>query len=363
LTEVFISPFVVSEGESSMHMADALISPAVGGVMWAATAGLIAYSAKKIKVEISENKIPLMGVTAAFIFAAQMINFTIPATGSSGHLGGGLIMAVLLGPAAAFLAMASVLTVQSLFFADGGILALGCNIFNMGFFSCFVAYPLIFKPLAGAQPSRGRIVAGSLVAAIVGLQLGAFSVVVETLFSGISALPFGAFLLLMSPIHLAIGIVEGLATAAVVVFVWQARPEIIEAVAKAKPLGDLPMRKVLIGLAVATIVTGTVFSWFASSHPDGLEWSMFMTSGQEELEAPTAGVHETLAGLQETTALLPDYGFKPSPEGEAEAGESWPAVSSGTSLSGLIGSLLTLLLAALIAFALRRRGAMAGHPS
>ena len=94
-----------------MHMADALISPAVGGAMWAATAGLTVYSARKLKQEMDDRKLPLMGVLGAFVFAAQMINFTIPATGSSGHLGGGMILAIMLGPYAAFLTMASVLTV------------------------------------------------------------------------------------------------------------------------------------------------------------------------------------------------------------------------------------------------------------
>ncbi|RPH39572.1 MAG: cobalamin biosynthesis protein CbiM, partial [Burkholderiales bacterium] len=86
-----------------MHMADALISPAVGGTLWTASAGLIGYCSKKVKQELDDRKIPLMGVLGAFVFAAQMINFTIPATGSSGHLGGGMILAILLGPHAAFL--------------------------------------------------------------------------------------------------------------------------------------------------------------------------------------------------------------------------------------------------------------------
>jgi len=140
-----------------MHMADALISPAVGGAMWAATAGLAIYSARKIKPEVAEHKAPLMGVLGAFVFAAQMINFTIPGTGSSGHLGGGMILAILLGPHAAFLVMFSILAVQALFFADGGLLALGCNVFNLGFLPCFVAYPLIFRKLVGENPSQKRI--------------------------------------------------------------------------------------------------------------------------------------------------------------------------------------------------------------
>ena len=120
-----------------------------------------------------------MGVLGAFVFAAQMINFTIPATGSSGHLGGGLILAILLGPYAAFLVIASVLTVQALFFADGGLLALGCNIFNLGILPAFVAYPFIYRPLAGSEPRPRRGPRGCR-SRRRGLQLGAFSVVLET---------------------------------------------------------------------------------------------------------------------------------------------------------------------------------------
>ena len=339
-----------------MHMADALISPAVGAAMWAATAGIIGYSSKKVKEELDDSKIPLMGVMGAFIFAAQMINFTIPATGSSGHLGGGMILAILLGPQAAFLTMASVLTVQSLFFSDGGLLALGCNIFNLGFFPCFVAYPLIYKKITGDEPTQGRILVGALVSAIVGLQLGAFCVVLETLFSGISELPFGTFLLLMQPIHLAIGIVEGFVTAAVVIFVWKARPEILDAAAKSVPIGELSIRRVLIGLLATAIVTGGALSWFASARPDGLEWSMFKTAGVEELENPGKGTHASLADIQAKTAFLPGYGFKPNAaEHEAETRSSWPAVDPGTSISGLVGCTFTLSAVFLIGLALKRR--------
>jgi len=341
-----------------MHMADALISPAVGGTMWAATAGLIAYSSKKIKQDLDDHKVPLMGVLGAFIFAAQMINFTIPATGSSGHLGGGMILAILLGPYAAFLVMASVLTVQALFFADGGLLALGCNIFNLGFFSCFVAYPLIFKRIVNGQASQGRILSGAIIAAVIGLQLGAFGVVLETLFSGISELPFGTFVLLMQPIHLAIGIVEGLVTAAVVGFVWKARPEIVTP-ASNPPVERSSMRTVIVGLSAIAILTGGALSWFASANPDGLEWAMFKTSGSEELESPQQGLHASLAHIQEKTAFLPDYGFRTEssePEPSAESHSPWPAVDAGTSLAGLVGGVLTLFMAGLIGIGLKRRG-------
>jgi len=192
-----------------MHMADALLSPAVGGTMWAVSAGAIAYCSKKVRQELDDRNVPLMGVLGAFLFAAQMINFSIPATGSSGHLGGGLLLTILLGPPAAFLAIASVLVVQALFFADGGLLALGCNIFNMGFIPAFIVYPFIYKKILEKQPNQGRMASAIMVTALVGLQLGPFGVVLETWFSGISALPFTTFVLLMQPIHLPSGSSRG----------------------------------------------------------------------------------------------------------------------------------------------------------
>jgi cobalt/nickel transport system permease protein len=341
-----------------MHMADALISPAVGGTMWVAPASLIGYCSKKIKEDIDDRKIPLMGVLGAFIFSAQMINFTIPATGSSGHLGGGMILAILLGPYAAFLTMASVLTVQALFFADGGLLALGCNIFNLGFFPCFVAYPLIYKMIVKENPTSKTLAIGATLSAIAGLQLGAFFVVLQTVFSGISELPFSTFVMLMQPIHLAIGVVEGLTTAAVVIFVWNSRPEILQPALSSQTGSTSSIQKVLIGFIVATMFVGGTLSWFASAHPDGLEWAMFKTAGVEELEAPEKGIHSSLAAVQEKTAFLPDYGFKKTDmHGSDEGQEAWPAVNPGTSVSGFVGGLLTLLMAGCIGFIVKRRKA------
>lgn len=334
-----------------MHMTDALISPAVGGTLWAAAAGTAAYSVKKIQNDLDDKKIPLMGVMGAFVFAAQMINFSIPGTGSSGHIGGGILLAALLGPYAGFLTMASILVIQALIFADGGLLALGGNIINLGLFTCFLAYPLIYKGLTRKGYSQARIFLASVLSVVAGLQLGAFSVVLETFFSGKTELPFGTFLLLMQLMHLAIGIVEGLITATVVTFVWKSRPEILENAWDGKPLGGISIKKVLAGLLIVAAFTGAVLSWFASSYPDGLEWSLFKTVGEEELVTPE-GVHLTLAELQEKTAILPDYGFKHAPDAQEETGEEavWPTVDGGTSVSGLVGGAMTLVLAVLIGF-------------
>jgi cobalt/nickel transport system permease protein len=294
-----------------------------------------------------------MGVLGAFIFAAQMINFTIPGTGSSGHLGGGMILAILLGPAAGFLTLASVLTVQALFFADGGLLSLGCNMFNLGFFPCFIAYPLIYRPIVGGRINQRRIVIGAVLSAVAGLQFGALGVVFETFFSRISDLPLETFLLLMQPIHLAIGIVEGLVTAAVVVFVWKARPEIVEMTGVPKAPGASSFAKVLVTLLIAAALAGGLVSWFASTHPDGLEWSISRSAGKGELEPPKKSLYGWLAELQEKTAFLPDYGFRKS--NKEEAGDVWPAVDPGTSLSGLLGGALTLITLVLLGVLLKRR--------
>jgi cobalt/nickel transport system permease protein len=327
-----------------MHMADALISPDVGGCMWLATAGIAIYSIKKVQ-NLEDHKIPLMGVMGAFIFAAQMINFSIPGTGSSGHLGGGLLLAILLGPYAGFLTMTSVLVIQALCFADGGLLALGCNIFNLGFYPCYIVYPLIYRLIAGNNASNRRIIAGTLVAAVAGLQLGAFSVAVETFFSGRTELPFLTFIMLLQPIHLAIGVVEGLVTASIVVFIRNARPEIIENSGINGPSGRMPAKVMLEILAIVTILIAGFLSWFASTHPDGLEWSIAKVSGKEQIES-SGSVHKTFEHLQNKTALLPDYRLPDTnkiPDGKSE--QVWPAVDGGTSLAGLTGGILTMILA------------------
>ncbi len=286
-----------------------------------------------------------MGVLGAFVFAAQMINFTIPGTGSSGHLGGGLLLAVLLGPHAALLTIASVLTVQALFFADGGLLALGSNIFNLGILPCFLAYPLVYRPIAGRSDSLPRMTTASVLAGVAALQVGALGVVLQTTLSGISELPFSTFALLMQPIHLAIGIVEGLVTAAVLSFLRNAQPEIFTSPGVGR--SEAPaLKRVLAGLLLAAALTGGVLAWFASERPDGLEWSIARASGSEEIQGARGEVHRSLEQVQQGTAVLPDY---------ALGDESAPA-QVGTSLSGLVGGIATLLMTGLFALLLRRRG-------
>ena len=329
-----------------MHMADALVSPTVGGVMLAVSAGAAAYSVYQIRKQddFGEKKIPLMAVTGAFVFAAQMINFTIPGTGSSGHIGGGILLSAILGGPAAMLTMAAVLTIQCLFFADGGLLALGCNIFNMGVIPCLIIYPLLFKPLL-KKMSYGRITGDSVLSVVLGLELGAFCVVLQTEASGITALPFSTFLLLMLPIHLAIGLVEGIVTGAVLSYVYSARPEILEAAENRSKIGaGVSVKKIVTVLAIAAVLVGGGLSLFASSNPDGLEWSIANVTGSEELESD-GSVQASAAQIQDSTAFLPDYGF-------ADADES--SAAGGTATAGIVGVVCTFALAGGVAWIISR---------
>lgn len=324
-----------------MHIVDALISPVVGGTMWAATAATAAYASKKINIDLDKEKIPLMGVMGALVFAMQMVNFAIPGTGSSGHIVGGILLAALLGSNAGFLAMISILSIQALFFADGGLLALGANIFNLGFIACFIAYPLIFRPIVKKGYSRRRIIIGAMLASIVALQLGAFGVVLQTVLSGKTLLSFGLFVTIMQPIHLAIGAIEGLVTAMVLVFIYKAKPEIMEGAA-ITPRKTGSNKKLIVGLIVVTLIIAGVGSWFASTNPDGLEWSIGKASAQSGTQI-IEEADSALAQIQESTALLPGYALRQ----DAGTGIS---ENAQTSIAGIAGAALTLGFAALIGF-------------
>jgi cobalt/nickel transport system permease protein len=342
-----------------MHMADALLSPTVGGAFLGVSGGLIAYSARRLGREADERRVPLMGVLGAFVFAAQMINFSIPGTGSSGHLGGGMLLAVLLGPYAAFLVIASVLVVQCLFFLDGGILALGTNIFNLGVWPCFLGL-FIYRAIAGRRPVAWRLWPASIVAVVVSLELGALGVVMQTLLSHRVSLPFGRFAALMMGVHLPIAVVEGVITAAVVQYVRAIRPAAIAIGERPDQelLGAPARRETLVPMLVSflamTILTGGVVAWFASPRPDGLEWSLARV--QRTTSVPGTAPLPSLARFQEKLALMPDYDFRPASDTEpastekaASSDNSWPSMRFGTSVAGLLGAGLTFVLICLVA--------------
>ena len=334
-----------------MHMADALLSPAVAGTMYAASTAVAALSVYKLKKEEkltnepTFKRLPTMAVMSALVFAGQMINYTIPGTGSSGHICGGMLLTALLGPYAGFLSMIAVLLIQCLFFADGGLMALGANIWNMAFYGCFVGYFLIFRPIMKSKlNTKVKLILGSILGCIITLQMGAFSVVLETSLSGITELPFGSFVMLMQPIHLAIGLVEGLATSAILVFVHSTSPDLIKGVEKEESKKS-SLKVTIAVLAACVIVIGGGFSLLASGNPDGLEWALFGNTeysedrtnmGLDEENFGLSGkVSEKAEAIQEKTSFLLDYAFSSDSENPL-----------GTTVSGVVGSLIVALIAA-----------------
>lgn len=271
-----------------MHLGNGIICPVTGVPMIVAMAGVGFYAFKAAKKDFTKDKILLSGALTALVFALQMINFAIPQTGSSGHIIGGVLLAALLGPYVGFLAMCSILIIQALFFFDGGLLALGCNIFNMGFLACFVVYPFIFKPLE----EKNKPVLGAFLASVVALQLGSIAAVIEGALSGSIAF-FGLlnFTGLMQGIHLPIGLVEGVVSGGILAGARFMSPKVASG---------------LFG-GVSLVLAG-IISKYASKNPDGLEWSLLNIS--DAVTEQTQGVLYRLAeAFQAQTAIFSNLDF------------------------------------------------------
>ena len=224
------------------------------------------------------------------------------------------------------------LLIQCLLFADGGLLALGANIWNMAFYGCFVGGGVIWALAMRSGMTRTKIIIASVLGSVLSLQLGAFSVSVETLLSGITQLPFAAFLLFMQPIHLAIGLVEGAITAAVLVFLFAARPSLLWCAEESESASSVSLKNVLAIMGAAAVVLAGGLSLLASELPDGLEWSLERRTGRTERESADSSVYALSEAVQSVTALLPDYNFAGS--------ES----AAGTSFAGVVGAVIVMLL-------------------
>jgi cobalt/nickel transport system permease protein len=207
-----------------MHAADRFVSVPVSILFWVITAAAVAISVNRTNRSLDEKAVPLMGVMAAFIFAAQMFNFQV-AGGTSGHLLGGVLAAVLLGPWAGTLVMACVVAVQGLVFSDGGLVVMGANIFNMGVVGTLGGYAVYRVLLGVLGRRRGRIPAAA-VAAYVAFVAGAFMMSVELIVSGTS--PAEVVLPAMMGVHVVIGIGEALITAGAIAFITAARPDLLD---------------------------------------------------------------------------------------------------------------------------------------
>ncbi|MGA7935620.1 MAG: cobalt transporter CbiM [Kovacikia sp.] len=220
---LFLLPFS-SQSCLAMHIPDGFLSLPVIAATWVMSLGLISLALNRVKAEYQDRAVPLMGVCAAFIFAAQMINFPIPG-GTSGHLLGGTLAGVLLGPWAGALVMAVVFIVQGFVFQDGGITTMGANIFNMGLIGTFGGYYLFrsIRNTIGRDKLSGMVV-GAAIAAWTSVVVAATVCALELAISG--TVPLTVALVAMAGWHVLIGIGEALITLVTVVYIWRTRPDL-----------------------------------------------------------------------------------------------------------------------------------------
>ncbi|MBW8035555.1 MAG: cobalamin biosynthesis protein CbiM [Planctomycetes bacterium] len=272
-----------------MHMPNEILSLPVAGGSFAIAAVGLGTLCRVASRTISSEKASLMGIFGAFIFAAQMLNLPLPfPPGASGHLTGAVLLAIVLGPAAASVVMTSVIIIQCLVFQDGGLLALGCNIINLAIVPSFAGHT-IYHLIAGARKTKFRIYAASIIACIAATILSAALVSIETAISGVIAVPFVTFLAFMSGVHFVIGIFEGVITASVLAYIYRARGDLINGVAGGSP--RLSKAAFIVTLAGATIIIAVSISLVASAKPDGLEWSLQQSTAvsSESIETSTPG--------------------------------------------------------------------------
>ena len=207
-----------------MHIPDGFLTPEVAAVCAVPAAGAVAYGLRRASRELDERRVPLLGVTAAFVFAAQMLNFPV-AGGTSGHFLGAALAAILLGPWLAGVVLSVVLVVQAFVFADGGITALGANVLNMGVIGALVVGGLMVAAHRVLPKSRSMFLAVSAVGAWLGVVAGAGAASVELAISG--TVPFGTVLPAMVGVHALIGVGEAVITVAAVSAVLTTRPDVV----------------------------------------------------------------------------------------------------------------------------------------
>jgi cobalt/nickel transport system permease protein len=208
----------------AMHIPDGFVSAPIAGVGFAISGVAVAVAVRMTNRNLAERTVPLMGVMAAFIFAAQMMNFPV-AGGTSGHMLGGALAAILLGPWAAIIVMTTVVGVQALIFQDGGLAALGTNVFNMGVVAVFVGYGVYWTFARFATVAPWVRIAGPFAAAWVSVQLAALACTFELALSDTS--PLNVAFPAMMGVHALIGIGEGLITTAAVAFIWSTRRDLL----------------------------------------------------------------------------------------------------------------------------------------
>jgi cobalt/nickel transport system permease protein len=306
-----------------MHIPDGFLSILVSVVLWIGSIAGVGYALRRTGKDLGERQVPLMGVLAAGIFAGQMLNFSVTG-GTSGHLLGAALATILVGPWPAVVVMTTVVSIQALVFQDGGLLALGANLFNMAIIGVAVSY-FVYASLRRLTrgASWGLFVSG-FAAAWSSIFIASLAAALQLALSGTS--PASLAVPAMGGIHALIGIGEGLITVGALGFLYATRRELVGAAPAAAKGG----RGVwALGLAIALLLS--VFSPLASANPDGLEW---FAEQEGFLEAARAPVFN----------LIPDYVF-PGISNEALA----------TILAGILGTLIVFGVVVAVAY-LRRRG-------
>jgi cobalt/nickel transport system permease protein len=301
-----------------MHIPDGFLSVLVSIILWIISIIAIGYALRRVGKDLGERQVPLMGVLAAAIFAGQMLNFTV-AGGTSGHLLGAALATILLGPWAAIIVMTTVVSIQALIFQDGGLLALGANIFNMAVIGVSVSYFAYTsqKKLIGEQ-KWGVFVSG-FVTAWLSIFIASLAAGLELAASGTS--PANIAVPAMGGIHALIGIGEGLITVGALTFIYAARRDLLQA-GQIAPAGGKAIW--VVGLGIAILLT--IFSPLASAHPDGLEWVAEQKGFLDVAQGPLF-------------EIIPDYVF-PGITNEAFA----------TILAGIIGTLIVFGVALGVAY-------------
>ena len=350
----------------AMHMANELLDVRVAAMTLAVAAAAVAVAAARARRTTQADKLPLMGVMGAFVFAAQMINFALPGMpGTSGHLGGGVLLAILLGPAAGIITMTSILIIQCLIFQDGGLLALGCNVINMGVVPCLAGWWLYRRVLGKAEIAPAwRQYLSAWAACLVGVTLGAALVPVETSLAGRLVIPMSHFLAVMVGVHLIIAAMEGLITFAVLAYLRKVHPAYIGLRCATAGQAGLSRKAVALSLIATAALLAGVVSWFASPYSDGLEWSYLehrYGGAPKATRQPTAAVN-AVDELQSKYTPMPDYTVRSRSSGATEAAaieeadqEAWPGVNGWTTLAGLVGTVLALLVVYLVSRLLGRK--------
>ncbi len=303
-----------------LHIPDGFLNLMVSLVFWVVTIIMVAQATSKTNKSLGEKQVPLMGIMAAFIFAAQMLNFPV-AGGTSGHFLGGALASIVLGPWAGILVMTAVVALQALLFQDGGLLVMGANIFNMGILTAVIGYGL-YRIVINKNKTAKLIIAG--IAAWLATMAAALLTSLQLWLSGTSHLEL--VVPAMLGVHALIGIGEALITVAALAFIQKARPDILEEGTSTSNAG----RAWIIGGIVFSLLA-VLISPFASSDPDGLE------RVAEEL-----GFLET--GSSAPFEILPDYTLP-------MLGET----ALSTIVAGAVGALVLLGLLILIGRNLRKK--------